>query len=205
MADHQHWQTVYSSKPVDGVSWFQTIPARSLAWILEAVPNTSAAIIDIGAGASSLVDHLLDRNYRNLAVLDIASEALSVVKDRLGERAGLVEWFASDILDFEAPHEFDVWHDRAVMHFLVEPEQRKRYAGVLRQTVRPGGYALIATFAHGGPTRCSGLPVMQSDCGELSELLGDGFECVRDEEEIHLTPNGTEQRFQYCLFARRTA
>lgn len=203
MTTRSHWQQVYTSRSADRVSWYQDVPRRSLDWIGSVAPDLDSAIIDVGAGASNLVDHLLERGYRNVAALDIADEALAVTRSRLGKNAERVEWFTGDVLQFAAPRRYDVWHDRAVLHFLVDPELRARYADVLRQTLRPGGYALIATFAHGGPTRCSGLPVMQASCSEIQALLGAEFHCLREEQELHLTPGGAEQRFQYCLFVRR--
>jgi SAM-dependent methyltransferase len=197
-----HWEGVYARKDAGEVSWFQAVPARSLAWIAEVAPDRGTPILDVGAGASRLVDHLLERGYRSVAVLDLSANALEQVRRRLGERAEAVEWFTGDLLDFVSPHPFDVWHDRAVLHFLREPAQQARYAEVLRGTLRPGGHALIATFAVGGPTRCSGLDTVQYDCARLSALLGPGFACVRDEQENHQTPGGGEQRFQYCLFRR---
>ena len=203
MSTQDHWRDVYTKKGIDEVSWYQATPTRSLEWIRAAATDPSSSILDVGAGASTLVDHLIDAGYSNIGVLDLAASALDVVRERLGERGAGVEWFAGDVTEFVAPHPFDVWHDRAVLHFLVDPEQRRRYGEVLRRTLRPGGHALIATFAHGGPTRCSGLDVVQYDCDEVADLLGPGFERVRDEQEIHTTPAGVEQRFQYCLFRRR--
>ena len=203
MSTQGHWQDVYARKPADEVSWYQSVPTRSLEWIRGAAPDPGSSILDVGAGASTLVDHLLAAGYRDVGVLDLAPSALAAVRDRLGERAADVEWFTGDVTEFVAPHPFDVWHDRAVLHFLVDPDQRRRYAEVLRRTLRPGGHALIAAFAHGGPERCSGLEVVQYDCDEMAALLGPGFECVRDEQELHFTPGGAEQRFQYCLFRRR--
>lgn len=187
------------------VSWYQEVPTRSLAWIQAVAPDRATEIIDVGAGASFLVDHLLEAGYRRVAVLDLAPRALASVKERLGDRAAAVEWFVGDVTGFVPPHQFDLWHDRAVLHFLTTAEQKQRYATALRATLRPGGHALIATFAHGGPTRCSGLEVVQYDCAEIAEVLGPEFACIRSEQELHRTPGGSEQRFQYCLFARRAA
>lgn len=205
MSSERHWQDVYERKPSDEVSWFQEEPTLSLRWIEEAAPERTAEILDVGAGASRLVDRLLDRGYRRVAVLDVAPNALEQARRRLGERAERVDWWVGDLLELSAPRPFDVWHDRAVLHFLREPEQQRRYAEVLRRTLRPGGHALIATFAVGGPTRCSGLEVVQYDCERLGALLGPELECVRSEQEMHRTPAGGEQRFQYCLFRRRPA
>lgn len=197
-----HWQEVYGRKAPDEVSWYQPVPERSLEWIREHAPAPDASILDVGGGASTLVDHLLDDGYREVAVLDLAPAALERSRQRLGERAERVSWFAADLLEFTAPHPFDLWHDRAVLHFLVDEPRRQRYAEVLRRTLRPGGHALIATFAPDGPERCSGLEVLRSDCADIDRLLGDEFTLVRDEREFHRTPSGGEQRFQYCLFRR---
>lgn len=198
-----HWEEVYRSRPSTAVSWYQPEPALSLQWIREVAPPPDSSILDVGAGASLLVDRLLDAGYRNPAVLDISSTALSEVRERLGDRAEEVEWFTGDLLDFAAPRRFDLWHDRAVLHFLREPEQQRRYAEVLRRTVAPGGYALLATFALGGPTRCSGLEVVRYDCATMADLLGPAFVGVREAAEVHRTPGGGEQLFQYCLFVHR--
>jgi SAM-dependent methyltransferase len=205
MSTQAHWQDVYTRKSANEVSWYQSAPVRSLEWIRACAPDPASAILDVGAGASTLVDHLLDAGYSKLGVLDLAPSALAATRNRLGERASTVEWFTADVTEFVAPHPFDVWHDRAVLHFLVDTRQQHRYAEVLRRTLRPGGHALIAAFAHGGPTRCSGLDVVQLDCDEIADLLGPGFECVRSEQELHSTPGGAEQRFQYCLFRRGPA
>jgi SAM-dependent methyltransferase len=205
MSTQEHWQTVYRTKASSEVSWFQAEPSRSLEWIRSVAPDPSSRILDVGAGASLLVDRLLERGYRDVAVLDLAPAALAEVEERLGERAAGVEWLVGDVLELDAPASADVWHDRAVLHFLREPARQRAYAEVLRRTLRPGGHALIATFAVGGPTRCSGLEVVQHDCPSLEALLGEEFRCVREATELHATPAGGTQRFQYCLFARESA
>lgn len=158
--------------------------------------------MDVGAGASLLVDRLLAFGYSHVALLDVAHAALAEVRQRLGERAAEVEWFTEDLLNFDPPHPFDIWHDRAVLHFLGEPEQQLRYAEVLRRSLVPGGHAVIATFAVGGPVRCSGLDVVQYDCESMGRLLGAEFRCVRQEKENHRTPGGADQMFQFCMFRR---
>ncbi len=195
-----HWQSVYEGKAPTEVSWFQAEPARSLAWIAEVCPDKDTPIIDVGAGASLLCDRLLDRGYRHISLLDIAPGALAHTRKRLGERADTVTWYTGDLLSFKATRPFGLWHDRAVLHFLRDVNDRRRYVDVLRDSLQPGGYALIATFAVGGPTRCSGLDIVQYDCPSLQALLGDDFECIRESREQHQTPGGSEQLFQYCLF-----
>lgn len=205
MSHQEHWQQVYEKKASTEVSWYQPVPEKSVEWIQRVAPDRTTHIIDVGAGASLLVDRLQDLGYLHLAVLDLATTALSEVKERLGARASKVEWFTGDVLEFKAPHTFDLWHDRAVLHFLQSPQDQLRYADVLRDTLNPGGHALISTFAIGGPSRCSGLEVVQYDCESLGRLLGPEFTCIREEKELHHTPGGGEQLFQYCLFARSKA
>jgi 2-polyprenyl-3-methyl-5-hydroxy-6-metoxy-1,4-benzoquinol methylase len=200
-----HWREVYDTRSADEVSWYQAEPGLSLAWIREFVPDRHSRILDVGAGASLLVDRLLEEGYHRPAVLDLAPNALEVVRKRLGGRADAVEWFATDLLEFDPPHPYELWHDRAVLHFLREPSQQARYAETVRRAVLPGGLVLIATFAMGGPTRCSGLDVVQYDAPALLRLLGDEFSVVRTAEEVHRTPAGAEQRFQYTLLRRAGA
>lgn len=157
-------------------------------------------LIDVGAGTSYLVDRLLERGYVDLTVLDVSEAALSHVRERLNHAAARVTWIRADILAFRPERRYALWHDRAVFHFLTEPERRRAYADVLSRAVRPNGHVIIATFALGGPSKCSGLPVMTYDAQGLATELGSGFELVRAEEESHPTPAGTVQPFQYGLF-----
>jgi len=205
MNARHHWQQVYGAKASTAVSWYEAEPVRSLEWIRSIAPDPDAAILDVGAGASLLVDRLLEHGYRRLGVLDIAPAALEEVRARLGERSSDVEWFTGDVLDFTAPHPFDVWHDRAVLHFLRDPDEQRRYAEVLRRTLRPGGHAMISTFAAGGPKRCSGLEIVQYDAAALADLLGEEFALVREATGTHRTPAGADQLFQHSLFVRSGA
>lgn len=202
MRSKEHWQAVYEKKASTEVSWYQAEPTRSMEWIRTVATDPRSAILDVGAGASRLVDRLLEHGYRRVAVLDIASVVLAEVRQRLGSRASEVEWFTGDVLEFVPPHHFDVWHDRAVLHFLREQEEQRRYADVLRSTLSPDGHVLISTFAIGGPTRCSGLDVVQHDRESLQALLGKEFRCLKEMKELHRTPGNSEQLFQFCLFAR---
>lgn len=204
MSTQSHWQDVYRKKTSTEVSWYQAEPSTSLAWIRQVAPGPTGRILDVGAGASLLVDRLLECGYNRVALLDLAPTALAEVRQRLGERAAAVEWFTGDLLEFDPPHLFDLWHDRAVLHFLREPEQQLRYAEVLRRSVAPQAHVLISTFAVGGPTQCSGLDVVQYDCKSMGKLLGEEFVCIRQETEVHRTPGGGDQLFQYCLFRRLT-
>lgn len=203
MSTRDHWEDVYGRKVLDEVSWYQERPERSLAWIEALVPERDAPLIDVGAGASRLIDHLLDAGYSRVIALDIAGQALEATRKRLGqERAAEVDWIVANVLELEPPHPLRLWHDRAVLHFLTDAADRRRYAEIVRRAVEPGGFVVIANFAHGGPDRCSGLPVVQADCAELGQLLGDEFTCVRNEREAHRTPSGGTQDFQYCAFQR---
>ena len=195
-----HWESIYADKSPLAVSWFQKEPRLSLQLITNTGLSTEAAIIDIGGGASVLIDHLFERGFRHLAVLDISGTALSHAKQRLGSTAEQIEWLETDVTTFVAPHPFDLWHDRAVFHFLTEAADRKRYVDTLKQTLKPGGHLIIAAFAIGGPTRCSGLDIVQYDADKLGRELGEDFTLVEQLSEIHVTPTNQEQLFGYFRF-----
>jgi len=197
MSRKAHWEQIYRDKSPHSVSWYQQKPECSLALIAKTGVSPDAWIIDVGAGASTLVDHLLEAGYRHLAVLDISAAALAHTRRRLGREADRVEWYEADVTEFQAPRGFDLWHDRAVFHFLTEPAERARYAAVLRRTLKPGGHAIVATFAVGGPTRCSGLDIVQYDGAALLRELGSKFTLQEESGEVHLTPDGREQAFTY--------
>lgn len=199
MQSKEHWDHVYTTKPTDEVSWYQEHAEQSLRLIrLTGVPTT-AAIIDVGGGASALVDDLLDASYRNLTVLDLSASALEAARRRLGARAMAVRWIEVDITQAKlARHAFDVWHDRAVFHFLTSPEEREAYVAAVLHAVRPGGHVIVATFADDGPTHCSGLPVMRYNAGELHAEFGAPFALIKHEREEHHTPKGAVQKFIYC-------
>lgn len=199
-----HWENIYHSKSPLEVSWFQKEPQLSLQLISNTGLSTEAAIIDIGGGASVLVDRLLELGYKQLAVLDISTTALKYAKQRLGPAAQNIEWFEADITSFKAPHPFDLWHDRAVFHFLTEPDDRKRYIAVLRQILKPGGHLILAAFAIGGPTKCSGLDIVQYDAEKLLNELGAGFTLVEQLSETHITPDNQEQLFAYFRIIKQT-
>jgi SAM-dependent methyltransferase len=195
----EHWQRVYASKRPDEVSWFQAQPTTSLALIGRAAPPVGARVIDVGGGASTLVDALLDRY--SVTVLDLSSAALEHAKHRLGAAADRVTWLEADITTVDLPNAaFDLWHDRAVFHFFNDPEDRAAYVRRLRGALRPGGHAIIAGFAPDGPTRCSGLEVVRGDAAQLGAALGAGFALLEERFEVHRTPTGGEQRFVYALF-----
>ena len=192
-----HWQNVYRDKSALDVSWYQKQPELSLKLIDKAKLASDEAIIDVGGGASSLVDCLYRQGYTNLAVLDISANALASAKKRLGDSAKNIEWLEADITYFDAPHPFSLWHDRAVFHFLTEKTDRKKYLKVLKQALSSGGHVIIAAFAIGGPDKCSGLEIVQYDAEKLLAEFGKDFELIETKDEIHMTPANKEQRFNY--------
>jgi len=198
--DHkQHWEQIYSTKPLDAVSWFQDHADQSLRLIHNTRLGRNAAIIDVGAGASTLVDDLLAEGYTDLTVLDLSPAALMVAKQRLVKHAECVRWAEGDVTRAEFPaHRFDIWHDRAVFHFLTEPADRQAYVEQVVRSVRPGGHVIIATFAEDGPEKCSGLPVVRYQPESLHAEFGDAFLLVGHEKEAHHTPSGAVQQFVYC-------
>ena len=205
MQSKEHWERVYSTKSTDAVSWYQPHADHSLQ-LIEAtgVPRT-ASIIDVGGGASTLVDDLLARDYQGITVLDLSAAALHSAKDRLGTKANSVTWLESDITRAELPfHAYDVWHDRAVFHFLTAPEDRHAYVQSVLRSVKPGGHVIVATFAEDGPLQCSGLPVMRYSAAQLHAEFGEGFKLISHDRELHHTPFGTTQQFTYC-YCRRPA
>jgi SAM-dependent methyltransferase len=198
----QHWESVYASKATDQVSWFQTHASSSLR-LIEGCAGRDAQIIDVGGGASMLVDDLLDAGYRHVTVLDLAEAALAASRARLGERAARVQWIAGDITRVELPAaRYDVWHDRAVFHFLTEAADRARYVAQVLHSVKPGGHVIVATFGPGGPLQCSGLDVMRYAPDVLHAEFGAGFRLLAHETEIHQTPAGKAQEFVYCYCRR---
>jgi trans-aconitate methyltransferase len=199
---HDHWQKVYTSKGENELSWFQENPAPSLELIERVGANPTSDIIDIGGGASRLVDALIERGFRDITVLDLSEAALAKAKARLGDGAKRVQWVASDVTTWEPPQRFDIWHDRAAFHFLTEARDRAAYLSRLRRALKPGGHAIIATFAPDGPERCSGLPIMRYDAASLAQTLGDGFALVDARSHQHTTPWHSVQRFQFSIFRR---
>ncbi|HEX4931605.1 MAG TPA: class I SAM-dependent methyltransferase [Gemmatimonadaceae bacterium] len=201
-----HWEHVYHTKAPDSVSWFQAEARLSRALIARLAPPRDAHIIDVGGGASVLVDELLALGYRNLSVLDVSAAALGHVRRRLGGAASGVTWIEGDALTTTLPAgHYDVWHDRAVFHFLTSPEDRARYVEQVRHAVRPGGIVLVATFAEDGPTRCSGLEVARYSPEALHGEFGADFELIERERELHATPTGAQQAFTYCACRFRPA
>ena len=200
-----HWERVYASKATTAVSWFQEQAATSLRLIQSAGLPLEASILDVGGGASVLVDDLLAVGCRELTVLDLSGAALAAARARLGARAEPVRWIEGDITRVELPAAaFDLWHDRAVFHFLTDPEDRQAYARQLEHALKPGGHLIIATFAEDGPERCSELPVMRYSASDLQAEIGAGFVLLHNEKEAHQTPGGALQSFTYCHFHKVT-
>jgi hypothetical protein len=197
-----HWQRVYGEKAETNVSWYQATPARSLASVGKISPSLAASIIDIGGGASTLFDGLLEVGYTDITVLDIAAAALEKSKTRLGARAARITWIAADITSWSPERTWDVWHDRAVFHFLTTPEKQARYLNALERGTKAGSYVIISTFALDGPERCSGLPVQRYSAQTLALRLGEQFTMITHENEAHLTPWGAIQDFTCAIFVR---
>jgi ubiquinone/menaquinone biosynthesis C-methylase UbiE len=205
MADfnrQDHWQTVYQEKGEHQVSWFQEQPSISLDLMSDVGAKTNTAIVDIGGGASRLVDALVDNGYRDLTVLDLSESAISIAKQRLGTRAAGVSWIVADVTQWQPSRQYDLWHDRAAFHFLTETADQNAYGERLTRALRPGGHAIIGTFALDGPERCSGLPVVRYDSSHLSVALGHGFALIAERRHDHKTPWGAIQRFQFSVFRR---
>lgn len=199
MAGQEHWDSVYSQKATDRVSWYRPHLERSLTFIDAADLSKDAAIIDVGGGASTLVDDLLDRGYSNVTVLDLSETAIAAAKDRLGLRAEKVTWVVGDVTRLDLPRDhYDFWHDRAVFHFMGDLESRRLYVAAVRRSLKPGGYIVVATFGPHGPERCSGLEVVRYDAEGLHRQFGSSFEKLASTDEIHQTPWGAEQEFVYC-------
>ncbi len=197
-----HWENIYRHKSTQEVSWYQQEPTLSLQLIQGSAIPAEEPVIDVGGGASVLVDFLLRSGYLDINVLDISEQALANTKARLGESSRKINWYATDITEFEPPQPYSLWHDRAVFHFLTAEPDRERYIEVLNQSLRPGGHLIIAAFAIGGPQKCSGLEIVQYDKSRISAELGQCFHLVEEAEELHITPNNIEQKFTYFRFIK---
>ena len=192
-----HWEAVYADKSPLEVSWFQKKPLQSLRFIDNAGLKLVDAIIDVGGGASRLVDYLLILGFSNLSVLDISDKALASSRQRLGNKAQAIKWYAQDITTFNTPEVFRLWHDRAVFHFLTNAGDRKKYVDILNHSLQVDGHLIMAAFAPGGPTRCSNLDIVQYDADKLLAELGSNFCLLEKASELHITPVGKEQQFNY--------
>jgi SAM-dependent methyltransferase len=197
-----HWDEVYGSKGADELSWHQDEPSLSLALIGAVAPGRHTRIIDVGGGNSVLVDRLMAMGYAAITVLDISPTALDQSKARLGELGRGVRWEVADVTQAANLGRFDVWHDRAVFHFLTSEEDRQRYVALAERSIATGGRLIVVTFAPDGPERCSGLPVCRYDAASLARVFAHGFEPVSAREETHLTPWGAPQKFTYCVLRR---
>jgi SAM-dependent methyltransferase len=203
MQSKDHWEKVYTSKATNAVSWFQPHADTSVGLIKATGAALDASIIDVGGGASTLVDDLLALGYTNLTVLDLSAAALAAARQRLGGKASGVRWIEADITRANLPErEFDIWHDRAVFHFLTSPEDRAAYVQAVFRAVKPGGHVIVATFAEDGPNQCSGLPVLRYRPDELHAEFGEAFALLKHKKEAHHTPSGTVQQFVYCYCRR---
>ena len=198
-----HWEHIYRKKGPREVSWYQEHAQSSLQYIRNTGLQKTGHIIDVGGGTSTLVDDLVMEGYQQISILDVSGHALQLARQRLGVKASQVNWIEADITQADLTHEaYDLWHDRAVFHFLTQSADRERYIETVRHAVRPGGHVIIATFAPDGPERCSGLEVVRYSPESLHNKFGDGFEFVDGSRETHHTPFGTEQRFIYCYCRR---
>lgn len=204
MNQRKHWEEVYMNKPADKLGWYEPHLQISLKWIKELGLSKDARIIDVGGGASTLIDDLLLDNNTAVTVLDLSGKALSAARERLDIRAETVTWLTGDITSIDLPEDYyDLWHDRAVFHFLTTPLQREQYRGNLLKALKPGGYLIIGTFAPEAPPKCSGLPVQRYSVEQLQNTLGDEFELQQHLKELHVTPGGVDQMYLYCQFRRK--
>ena len=197
MNKKDHWNTIYSTKEINEVSWYQKVPETSLRLIKNAISSTNSNIIDIGGGDSYLTDILLKEGHLNLSVLDISFNAIAKAKNRLEDRASDVEFIVSDVLDFKPTDKYDVWHDRAVFHFLTKKDEIEKYKALVRSSIRPGGGLIIGTFSEKGPDKCSGINISKYSVQELSGLFSDDFSLESSFQELHSTPFETEQEFTF--------
>tara|TARA_Y100000310_G_scaffold190110_1_gene190081 strand:- start:268 stop:909 length:642 start_codon:yes stop_codon:yes gene_type:complete len=200
----KHWEEIYCTKDYDEVSWYQTNPKTSINLILSANLDKESHIIDVGGGDSNLVDNLLNLGFKNISVLDISKKALEKSQQRLGEKAKIIKWIESDITDFDTENKFDIWHDRAVFHFLTSEEDIKKYADSVKKLLKPEGFLIISTFSIKGPEKCSGLNVTRYSEETMKKLFEEDnrFEHIKSLEEIHNTPFQTNQCFIYNVFKK---
>jgi SAM-dependent methyltransferase len=199
----EHWESVYESKASTEVSWYQPTPTKSLELIRQTGIRHEAAIIDIGGGASTLVDHLLDEGYTDITVLDVAGGAFAHTRDRLGQRAADVNFVVADVTTFAPSHSYQLWHDRAVLHFLTDADDRARYVQTLERALAPGSHLVLSSFGPDGPDKCSGLEIRRYNIDDVAELVGGSFELQHWELENHKTPWDAEQQFLYSRWTRR--
>jgi len=202
MDTRTYWDSIHEENSAGDVSWYQATPVMSLGHIEKVGPALDARVLDVGCGQAGIAAALVDRGYRRVSALDIAPEAIRRAKERLGPKAAEVDWIEQDVLDFAAEEPFDLWHDRAVLHFFTNDRDQRRYADAVRRNLAEGGHAIIATFAPDGPEKCSGLPVQRHDAESMRRLLQPEFELLGSSREMHATPWNTLQAFEWALFAR---
>jgi SAM-dependent methyltransferase len=196
----EHWENIYQQNSPLKLSWYKENPELSMQLIHDTHISRDAAIIDVGGGASTLVDRLVDDGYANVAVLDVAARALAHARVRLAAKACRIQWYEEDVTGFESPNKYSLWHDRAVFHFLINKTDRDKYVKVLRRSLRSGGHLIMMTFAIDGPSKCSGLDIVQYDEHILAAALGTGFQLMESGFENHFTPAGKQQKFAYFRF-----
>jgi len=204
MSNKEHWENVYKDKSSHDVSWYQKEPLLSIELIDNSKLTLDDAIIDVGGGASVLIDYLQEKGFTNLAVLDISNNALLSAKNRLGDKADKVNWYEADITQFNSPQTFSLWHDRAVFHFLTDKQDREKYVNGLKKSLKSGGHLIIAAFSIGGPEKCSGLDIVQYDEKKMSAELGDDFRLLESRTETHVTPTDKEQSFTYFHYINQS-
>jgi 2-polyprenyl-3-methyl-5-hydroxy-6-metoxy-1,4-benzoquinol methylase len=198
-----HWEAAYTDKSAEQQSWYQQEPAPSIEAIRQIGGNAGDSLIDVGAGSSPVVLSLANRGWHDLTALDISSTALDRARAAAGENSQRISWINADITAWQPSRTYDIWHDRAVFHFLTEPEDRARYKAALMAGLKPGGHLIIATFAQDGPEKCSGLPVQRYDAAGMAAELGNSFAFISEWRELHRTPFDTQQSFQWCILRRR--
>lgn len=199
----EHWENIYSTKEKDEVSWFQLVPFTSLDLISKTHSPLDAKIVDIGGGDSFLAEHLLARGYKYISVVDISAKAIERAKANLGPLANAIQWYVSDIVHFESERKFDIWHDRAVFHFLTKDEDIDIYKALVKKSVKQNGYFILGTFSEQGPTKCSGIEIKQYSKESMQALFQDDFTCIQAFNEDHSTPFDTKQNFTFCLFQKK--
>ena len=201
--EQQHWDKVYSEKQPIEVSWYEPMPEVSLELIKDFQLEKDAAIIDIGGGDSFLAEFLVSRGYTDVTVVDISSKAIERAKERMCEKADEVTWIVADASEFKPEKQFDLWHDRATFHFLTESEKKEHYLQTLKNSVKPGGYVIMATFSDKGPTKCSGLEIQQYSIGDMQKLFTEDFNVLSGKNVDHTTPSGATQKFSFCSFQKK--
>ena len=202
MDNKKHWENIYQKKEIDGVSWYQKIPSESLQLIKKYSSSNSDKIIDVGCGKSFLADNLLELNYTNISLLDISSNALTEVKDRLQNRS--LNFIESDILNFNSNDKYDIWHDRAVFHFITDHEGIEKYISLCNKHINNHGVLIIGTFAEDGPLKCSGLEIKRYSIDQILDLFKETFELVESFKILHKTPFDTQQSFSFCVLRKFT-